>query len=91
MIVAANGWVASTTASTFESASHRRSPSDTTEPADADIADRQRGIGHPPRQRADHVDGGMQSRGEQSRLCGAAEEQHTHQWCSRRTLPDEYR
>ena len=66
-------------------------PVGATEPADADLADRQRGIGHPARQRADHVDGGMQSRGEQSRLCRAAEEQHTHQWCSRRALPDEYR
>ena len=47
VIVAAYGWVASTTAATSDSTSHRRIPSTAAEAADAYLADRQRGIGHP--------------------------------------------
>ena len=66
-------------------------PVDPAEPADAHLADRQRGIGHPAGQRADHVDVGMQSRGERAGLRGAAEQQHPHQCRSPRVRPAEYR
>ena len=50
-------------------------PLDAAEPADADLPDRQRRIGHPARQRADHVDVGAQHRGELARLRRTSEQQ----------------
>ena len=55
VIVAANGWVASTTASTGESANHRCSPSTPPKPPMRTVADGQRRIGHPARQGTDHL------------------------------------
>ena len=56
VIVAAYGCVASTTASHAGVAQPLPHSLDAAEPADAHRSDRQRRVGHPPGQRADHVD-----------------------------------
>jgi len=64
-------------------------PLDTAEPADAHLAHRQRGLRYTARERADHIDVRMKSRGEGTRLSSAAEQQDPHQCRPRRTRPDE--
>ena len=81
VMVAANGWVASTTASTLRSDQPAPHPVGPAEAADAYFADRQGGVGHPACQRADHLDAGMQPSGQRARLGGAAQQEHRVNQC----------
>ena len=90
-MVAAYGWVASTTASIRVVAQPVPQSVDTAEATDAHRSDGQRRVGHPARQRADDVDSGVQPGRQRAGLGGAAEQQDRISAGSPRRRPAEYR
>ncbi len=66
-------------------------PVDPAEAADPHLADRQRGVRHPTRERADDIDVWMKSRRERAGLRSTAQQQDPHQCRSPRVRPAEYR
>ena len=78
VIVAANGWVASTTASTAFSRSQRRIPSAPPKPPMRTSPTGNAGSGTRPASELDHVDVRVQLLGEPARLRRAAEQQDPH-------------